>query len=271
MDDAGPPRSSILREIHMGLFAPLFLHTVLIHVAIVIARVTTSYKIVELGMSLVWVGVITAGFALIPVFVAVPLGRFIDKGHDSLVVRVGSLLLVVSALGFWLIPPGAASLFLATVVLGVGQLACMAGHQMISIRTGRTTRGRDAVFGYHMVAIALGQGLGPLIIGWVAGDARVPPTAPLCGIGAAFTIVALVVTLALPPAPAGTAKGHGGSSAGIADLLRIRGLMAYVMASVITVTALDLIVVYMPLLGAERHIDVATVGYLMAVRAISSM
>ena len=34
---------------------------------------------------------------------------------------------------------------------------------------------------------------------------------------------------------------------------------------------LDLIVIYLPLVGAERQMDVATVGLIMAVRAASSM
>ena len=37
---------SILQDIRMGLFVPLALHTVVIHTAMVIARVATTYKIV---------------------------------------------------------------------------------------------------------------------------------------------------------------------------------------------------------------------------------
>ena len=264
-------RSSILQDIRMGLFVPLFLHTVLIHTAMVVGRVTTTYKVVELGLPVIWIGIITAGYSLLPVFFALPLGRFIDRGYDSLATRIGSALLLLSALAFWLVPAHAGSLFLATVVLGVSQLACMAGHQMISIRAGRTVRGRDAVFGYHMVAIATGQALGPLMIGLLAGEASVPPTGILFAIAVGLSAVGLGVSLFLPPVADAGAKDRPRSSATLTDLLGIRGLVAYLVASVITITGLDLIVVYMPLLGHERGIDAATIGLLLAVRAGSSM
>ncbi len=255
----------------MGLFVPLFLHTVLIHTAIVVARVTTTYKVVELGLPVIWIGIITAGYSLLPIFFAVPLGRFIDRGFDSLATRIGSALLLVSTIAFWLLPPNAGTLFVATVVLGVSQLACMAGHQMISIRAGRTVRGRDAIFGYHMVAIATGQALGPLTIGLLSGEASVPPTGLLFTIAVALSAAGLVVSLFLPPAADAGAKDRVRSSATLTDLLGIRGLVAYLVASVITITGLDLIVVYMPLLGHERGIDASTIGLLLAVRAASSM
>ncbi len=43
------------------------------------------------------------------------------------------------------------------------------------------------------------------------------------------------------------------------------------LVSVVTVVAQDLIVVYLPLLGAERHMSVDTVGMLLTVRAAASM
>ena len=54
-------------------------------------------------------------------------------------------------------------------------------------------------------------------------------------------------------------------------LLRTPGLAAAMVASVITVTAGDLIVIYLPLLGAERSIDVNAIGGLLTMRAVASM
>ena len=44
-----------------------------------------------------------------------------------------------------------------------------------------------------------------------------------------------------------------------------------VIAGVILVSASDIIVIYVPLLGAERHIDVHDIGLLLTVRAAASM
>ena len=44
-----------------------------------------------------------------------------------------------------------------------------------------------------------------------------------------------------------------------------------VLAGVVLVSASDIVVIYVPLLGAERHIDVHAIGLLLTVRAASSM
>ncbi|MGD0026574.1 MAG: MFS transporter, partial [Xanthobacteraceae bacterium] len=55
------------------------------------------------------------------------------------------------------------------------------------------------------------------------------------------------------------------------ELLFIPGLTMMMLVSVVTVVAQDLIVVYLPLLGAERAMSVDTVGMLLAIRAGASM
>ncbi|MEA3026568.1 MAG: hypothetical protein QOF91_1853, partial [Alphaproteobacteria bacterium] len=47
-----------------------------------LVRVTTSYRALELGLSVVWLGIITAAFAILPLICAVSIGRFIDRGND---------------------------------------------------------------------------------------------------------------------------------------------------------------------------------------------
>ena len=49
------------------------------------------------------------------------------------------------------------------------------------------------------------------------------------------------------------------------------GLVAVIVAGVLLVSASDIVVIYVPLLGAERHIDVHDIGLLLTVRAGASM
>ena len=64
-----PPRGSILSEIDLPLVASMSLHTVLVYVAVVMARFTASYAMLDLGLSFFWVGVISSAYALIPIFI----------------------------------------------------------------------------------------------------------------------------------------------------------------------------------------------------------
>ena len=53
---------------------PLMTTAVLEQTVVTIVRVTTSYRAVELGLSVVWLGVITAAIAVLPLLLAVKVG-----------------------------------------------------------------------------------------------------------------------------------------------------------------------------------------------------
>ena len=110
------------------------------------------------------------------------------------------------------------------------------------------------------------------MVGWLGGAASVPPTQLLFIIGAA--IAALDVRRCRwrsGPAPTSRWPLSDSEIVPVRQILRIPGLVGVVLAGVILVSASDIIVIYVPLLGAERNIDVHDVGLLLTVRAVFSM
>src|SRR5262249_25502277 len=83
--------------------------------------------------------------------------------------------------------------------------------------------------------------------------------------------VALVVTLALRPSREARAAAGAEKIVPVSGILQISGLVAVIIAGVILVAASHTLVVYIPLLGAERGIDVHAIGLLLTVRAAASM
>ena len=73
-------------------------------VVITIVRIATTYRAVELDLSVVWLGVITAVYAVLPIVIGVPIGRFIDRGYDAATTWIGAGLLIVGCAGFVLFP-----------------------------------------------------------------------------------------------------------------------------------------------------------------------
>ena len=213
------PRASILDEIDMRLFIPLVVHTVLLHTGLLMARVVTTYRALELDISLVWIGIIAASFSLLPAILAVPCGRVIDRGHDALAIWIGSGLSLVACAGFVLIPANEITLACNTALLGIGQLGCMAGHQMLSVRAAKGPRGRDAIFGYHMVAIAAGQGLGPFIVAWLSGSAHIPPTLLIFNLALAMSCVCFASAFFMTRAPAAAMDERRHAAMGLGELV----------------------------------------------------
>jgi predicted MFS family arabinose efflux permease len=256
-------------QINLALYLPLLLNTVAVQVVISVTRVSTSYRAIELDLPVVWLGIISAAFAILPLGVAVWLGRFVDRGHDAVAAWIGASLLVAACLGF-VIWPSAVGLFVSTMVLGLGQLFMIAGQQMVCVRCAHPSR-MEGVFGNYMVANAAGQGLGPYLVGIVGGGATVPPTLPLFLLALGAAAVALAFALGLRPSREQRETDQAAPPIAIATLLRTPGLYALLSLSVISVTSSDLIVIYLPLLGAERHIPVDHIGLLLTLRAAAAI
>ena len=257
-------------DVNYRLLVPLLLAAAAVQAVIAIARVTTSYRVVELDLPVIWLGIISTAYAILPAFIALRLGRFIDRGHDALATWIGAGLIVGGCGGLLVSGASKPLLLAATAVLGIGNLFAIVSQQMLCVRCSRL-RSRESVFGNYMVACAVGQGLGPLIVGWAGSDATVPPTQLLFGAALALSAVALSGAAAIRPSRH-RGLGQGGKEiTPVRQLLRLPGLWAVMLASVITVTAGDLIVIYLPLLGAERAIDANNIGGLLTARAVASM
>jgi predicted MFS family arabinose efflux permease len=257
-------------DVDYRLLVPLLLTSTTIQAVTAIVRVTTSYRAIELHLPVVWLGVISAVFAILPIFLAVWVGRFMDRGHDARAAWIGSGLLVVACAGFWFFAGSLKSLLLVTALFGIAHLFLMASQQMLCIRCAGP-RGRDAVFGNYLVASAIGQGLGPYIIAWTAGSATLPPTGKLFGIALAISAVSLVTSAAARPAPKAPMHERDKQVVPVRTLLRQSGLMAVLIASVITITSQDLLTIYLPLLGAANNIDARIIGTLLTVRSVFAL
>ncbi len=257
-------------EFDVRLLIPLLLLTVLVQAVTAIIRITTSYRAFELDLSIAWLGVIAAAFAAFPIVMAVPVGRFIDRGHDARTVWIGSAIMAAAAGGF-VLWPSAAGLVIVTTVMGIGHIMLMASQQMLCVRAAKNPRAMESVFGNYMVAGAIGQGAGPYIVGWAGGAATVPPTRLLFVIAFACAVVSLCIAFFMRPRADKPKVSPGEKPVPVADLLRVPGLVPVVLAGVIMISASDIVLIYVPLLGAERSIDVKDIGLLLTARAAASM
>jgi MFS family permease len=256
-------------DINFRFVIPLLTTAFLEQIVTSMVRVTTSYRAVELGLSVVWLGVITAAFAILPILCAVQIGRFIDRGNDARTAWIGGGLLVAACAGFAL-SPSLITLLLSTSLLGIAHLMLVISQQVLCTR--QTGPGvMERMIGNYMVANAVGQGVGPSIVGWAGGSASIPPTQFLFWIGLLVSILTFASALMLRPGRPRVPREERKKPIPVADITRIPGIRVIFFVSVVTVAAQDLIVVYMPLLGAERGIAVDAIGMLLAVRAVASM
>jgi MFS family permease len=110
--------------------------------------------------------------------------------------------------------------------------------------------------------MSLGQAIGPLFLGF--GDLIFP----LATAGAVVTLCASLLLLrAVPP----RRRSKAAEKISLSRIAATRGLPWIILTGAICVTALDLMLAFLPVLGEARGLAPATVGLLLSLRAVASM
>ena len=238
-----------------------------------LARPMTSYRLLALGAGPREVGYVAATFALVPVFLAIPLGRFADRRRSETLLVIGSLLLTVAcvALAF-----GASvwALAGASVVLGLGHLSLMLGVQN-AIAAESNDEQHDARFGLFTAVVSAGQLVGPLLGGLIlgsAGAAMLSGTTDAMLAAAALGVVGLGCALRAATGRASSLEVPEPVLPGtIRRMMRTRGVPAGIFASVAVLSCVDVFTAYLPVLGERTGITPGVVGVLLALRAAASI
>jgi MFS family permease len=239
-------------------------------VAVYIARPITSYRLLGLGAGAREVGFVTAAFALLPLFLAIPLGRSADRRRAPLVTVGCAIQVVACVLLAWAQTP--LTLGAASAVLGLGHLGVALGVQEVIARESGD-RHHDRDFGLLTAGVSLGQLIGPLIGGFVLdqGDSLLTATRHAMLI-AAVVVVPATLLAALGERGRGTEAGDTVSRRGsVRTILQTRGVPAGIFASIAVLSAADIFTAYMPVIGEQRGIAPGAVGVLLALRAGASM
>ncbi len=263
--------TAIEPRLNLRLHIPLLFHAVFAQTTIGLVKINLSYRALELGWPKLWIGLIAATFAVVPIFIGLWVGRFIDRGHDALAVWIGSACTLIGCALFAFLPSTALNLLGANVVLGFGHMFFMAGSQIVCERSGAGGDRRDLAFGNYMVANAIGAGLGPMVLGLFGGTGAIPDTTLLFYVGFGGAILTMIVALMMRPAPARPKGAAQKKVLPLRELLRTPGLVMFIFASVMTITSHDLLNIYLPLLGTERQIDASQIGLALTLRAAATM
>ena len=251
------------------LLGLLLLHSALTQVITFVLRPTSAYRALELDVPTAWLGALTASFAVAPLVLAVPAGQATDRFGERRVMLVGAVLVALSGAVFATERGGAAGLVLGSVVLGTGHLLSVIGQQAAVANTAGPGR-FDTAFGYYTFAASLGQAVGPALITLIGGKGALPDTTPIFLTATALGVVLLVCTAFLRMPPRARAGGTA-ESGGMGTLLHLPGLLRALLVSCVVLAAVDITLVYLPALGADRGLAAGFVGLLLTLRAVASM
>ncbi len=215
-----------------------------------------------------------AAFALVPLFAAIPLGRFADRrGAPLLTAGAGMQALACILLATARTP---VALGAASATLGLGHLALALGVQEVIARESASDR-HDEHFGLLTAGVSLGQLVGPILGGTILGanehgagltHATTLALVVAAGIAAGATLCALLADRRAPARAEAAVESRRGS---IRTILVTPGVPAGIFVSIAVLSAADVFTAYMPVLGEQRGISPGVVGVILGVRAAASI
>ncbi|MEU6196981.1 MFS transporter [Streptomyces sp. NPDC047061] len=234
--------------------------------AVSMARPAVSYRALALGADERAIGVIAGVYALLPLFVAVPLGRRTDHGRCAPLLPVG----VVLISGGCALSGLAGSLWTMALwsgVMGLGHLCFVIGAQSLVARQSAPHE-QDRNFGHFTIGASLGQLIGPIAAGVLIGGPDMAGTSALAlvvaGAGAAIAFTSLWRIEDRTAVKSRTAEGD---RVPVGRILGARGVPAGMLISLSVLSATDILTAYLPVVGEHRGISPAVIGVLLSVRA----
>ena len=249
---------------------PILLNSGFLQGAVYVVRPMVTYKAVDLGADPWLVGIVGATFALAPLLFAIQIGRWVDKGKAGRALFFGTLISLATTVALIFVE-NIVFLMLAMPMLGIGHLLVMAGGQtMVGILSNQKDYERN--FGRLTFYASLGHAVGPFLGGVVAdrGGLQVDVDAAFVLAAGMFVLAAVSVLPVLNLPRESSAKEDQPKTKPV-QVFSIKGFKSAIFVSGSITAVIDVMLVFLPLLGRELGFTATEVGILLAIRAVASM
>ena len=261
-----------MRSLHRWLIITLF-NSAALQASIYVVRPMITYRALELNGTGKTVGILGALYAILPVLVAVFFGKIVGRIGERAFLIIGSTGVLSSS--FLLSKSNSLlTLGLLTAIAGVSHLAVMVGGQtMMANRSTHETYDRD--FGYYTFSASFGQMFGPLLGGLVAGSNGVLPRSTshafiLATVISLIGLIPILLTRSLDVSIKDVVK-ESGVKVRVVDVMKHQGMKEAMFTSLVISTTIDILTIFIPLLGTELRITPVVVGVILGVRSAASM
>lgn len=247
----------------MSLSSPLFrliAVAVTAHVALGAARVTTALYALSLQASAFTVGTLIALFALVPMLLAVPMGRAIDRIGMRKPLMIGCLL-ASSGVLLAATVSGLPVLYAAAMLIGTGFMAIFIGTQH-AVGVMSPPEQRTANFSRLSLGFSISSFTGPLIAGFMIDHVSYSFAYLSCGL---FTLTAFGLTVSgtlthISPQPVTQHIAKGSPL----QLLRNRELRRVYIIGILLAAGWDMFTFVTPVHGSQLGFSASTIGMILA-------
>lgn len=230
-------------------------------------RIVVSYKAIDQGHGPAAVGLLAISFSVIPLLLAMAVGKRIDRTGGRRDGIAGALVMTLASVSLVV---GSSLIFLivASAVFGLGQLICIVSQQATIART-VPAREHPGAFGRYNIFTSVGQVVGPVIVTGLASTGAAGSTGPV--IAALFGALTLLCCFAIPRAEAAAVPAGGAGQAEGGTLIGMQNMGLAMVVSMSAIASMEIVLIYLPVWGEQNGVPQAVVGILLSVRAASTI
>ncbi len=245
-------------------------------------RPLITYEALAAGAGVVQVGIITAAYSVLALFVAVPFGKAIDRRGETGFLLLGGFL-VCAALTSLFAPANLILLAVGSALLGLGHLVLVVASQTVIAKGSRPDL-RETRFATLTTVNSIAQIIAPAMTGFLVGavstgDGTATTHVPnghvvvVVALGMATTATFTAISLRFRP---GTLRNrstpqNSGGRGGFMTVLRLPAVPTAILSSLTVLTAIDLLGAYLPVFGQAHGLSAGTVGLLLATEGLAAM
>ncbi|MFM1654784.1 MFS transporter [Brevibacillus sp. B_LB10_24] len=219
----------------------------------------------ELGASTAGIGLLTASYALLPLFFSVSAGKIVDRVGNRLPTLLGLLGLCAGlALPFFF--SSLWSLCLSQLIVGIAYIFINVPLQNILGQTA-TPQNRDHYFGVFSMFVALAGVIGPAVGGYI-GEHLSYSSVFLAAVIAG--LIPFAAACRIPKAANGPKKAVQNETSSL-SLLKAPSLRKALLSSALVLYSRDIFVAYFPLIAVNFGLSPSAIGWIIAIQGITMM
>jgi MFS family permease len=257
--DAQAASGHLPRELYIMVLLLIIAHTAFNGI-----RIATALAAIKAGGGALWVGLLTAMFNIIPAFVAIRVGRMVDRVPLRRPLVIGCALMAIGG-AVAAIEPMLGILAQCAAGMGVGWMMIAASSQYaVGLYGGSANRVR--AFSIMSMGFSVSSFLGPLIAGFMIDHVSYRAA---FGVLAAFPAVAAILfaskLLKLPVGEPRSNEANGGAR----ELLGMPSLRNTLVTAAFITVGWDLYAFMVPVLGSELNLTATQIGSVLSLFAVA--
>ena len=251
----------------------LLINVALAQASIYVMRPMITYRALENGATGYQIGLIASIYALVPLVVAVQMGRWVGRISEVPLLFAGCLSFIVLGISFAFLN-NIIAIAAATALAGIAHLSNVAASQaMVASRSPHELQ--DQNFGYFSFSTSMGHTFGPMLGGIIAGSSGVLPRSST----SAFVFASILAFLALVPfflfksvkEVRSQEERDAAGSIKARDVIKRPGIKPAIWTSLAVASTNDVLVVILPLIGTELGISPVVIGAILSIRSAAAM